>query len=53
MHKRLKVHIIDFHGKFIRFIEYPCNGGISVDSDHNLVVGESTTGKIRVIKYLE
>lgn len=47
------VHIIDFDGNFIRYFECPCNGGISVDSDHNLVVGESTTGKIRVIKYLE
>lgn len=47
------VYIIDFHGNFIRYIEYPCNGGISVDSDHNLVVGESTPGNIRVIKYLE
>lgn len=47
------VHIIDFDGNFIRYLECPCNGGFSVDSDHNLVVGESTTGKIRVIKYLE
>lgn len=47
------VHITDFHGNFIRYIEYPCNGGTSVDSDHNLVVGETTTGNIPVIKYLE
>lgn len=47
------VHIIDCDGNFIRYIEYPCRGGISVDTDHNLVVGELTTGKIRIIKYLE
>lgn len=47
------VHVIDCDGHFIRYIEYPCNGGISVDTDHILVVGELTTGKIRIIKYLE
>lgn len=47
------VHIIDCDGNFIRYIEYPCTGGISVDTDHNLVVGESVTGIIRIIKYLE
>nr|XP_034320212.1 uncharacterized protein LOC105324438 [Crassostrea gigas] len=47
------VHIIDCDGNFIRYIEYPCTGGISVDTDHNLVVGELVTGKIRIIKYLE
>lgn len=47
------VHIIDCDGNFIRYIEYPGTGGISVDADHNLVVGESVTGKIRIIKYLE
>lgn len=47
------VHIIDSDGNFIRYIKYPCNGGISVDIDHNLVVGERKTGKIRIIKYLE
>lgn len=47
------VHIIDCDGNFIRYIGYPCNGGISVDTDHNLVVGELVTGKIRIIKYLE
>lgn len=47
------VHIIDCDGNFIRYIEYPCNGGISVDTDHILVVGEEKSGKIRIIKYLE
>lgn len=47
------MHIIDCDGNFIRYIEYPCSGGISVDADHNLVVGELTTGNIRIIKYLE
>lgn len=47
------VHVIDCEGNFIRYIEYPCTGGISVDADHNLVAGEETTKIIRVIKYLE
>lgn len=47
------VHIIDCDGNFIRYIEYPCTGGISVDTDHNLFVGEDKTGKIRIIKYLK
>lgn len=47
------MHTIDSDCKFIRYIEYPCRGGISVDTYHNLVVGELTTGKIRIIKYLE
>lgn len=42
------VHIIDCDGTFIRYIEYPCT-----DTDHNLVVGEFSTGEIRIIKYLE
>lgn len=47
------VHVIDCDGNFIRYIEYPCTGGISVDANHNLVVGEQKTGLIRIIKYLE
>lgn len=47
------VHIIDCDGKFIRFIECPCSGGISVDTDQNLVVGELSTGGIYFIKYFE
>ncbi|XP_061165676.1 uncharacterized protein LOC133174588 [Saccostrea echinata] len=47
------VHIIDCDGNFVRYIEYPCNGGISIDIDHNLVIGDRTTGEIRFIKYLE
>lgn len=50
---RYIVLIIYCDGKFIRYIEYPCSGAISVDTDHNLVVGEKTTGKIRIINYLE
>lgn len=46
-------HIIDCDGNFNRYIESPCTGGISVDSDHNLVVGELTTWGIHLIKYLE
>ncbi|XP_065923997.1 uncharacterized protein [Magallana gigas] len=47
------VHIIDCDGNFIRYIEFPCNGGISIDTDRNLVAGELSTRKIRIIKYLE
>ena len=47
------VHVIDNDGHFLRYIEFPCNGGMSIDRDHNLVVGEETSGKIRIIKYLQ
>lgn len=47
------IHIINCDGDFICYIEYPCTGGISIDTDHNLVAGELSTGKIRIIKYLE
>ena len=47
------IHVIDCDGHFVCYIEYPCNGGLRVNADYNLVVGEETTGKIRVIKYLE
>lgn len=47
------VHIIDCDGNFIRYVEFPCTGGISIDTDHNLVAGEFSTGKIRIIKYIE
>ena len=47
------VHVIDRDGNFLRYIEYPSKGGLSIDADHNLVFGEEDTGKIRIIKYLE
>lgn len=47
------VYIIDSDGNFIWYIEYLCNGGISVDIDYNLVVGERKIGKIWIIKYFE
>lgn len=47
------VHIIDCDGNFIRYVEFQCTGGISIDTDHNLVAGEFSTGKIRIIKYIE
>jgi hypothetical protein len=47
------VHVIDCDGNFIRYIEYPCNGGLSIDTDHNLVLGDYVSGKVRVIKYIE
>ena len=47
------VHVIDRDGIFLRFIAYPCTGGLSIDRDHNLVIGDKINGKIRIIKYLE
>lgn len=47
------IHIIDNDGNFIRYIEFPCKGGLCLDYHHNLVVGEEKTGIIRIIKYLE
>ena len=46
------VHVIDSDGNFIRYIEYPCNGGLSVDQNSNLLLSEKDTGKIRIVKYL-
>ncbi|XP_062587158.1 uncharacterized protein LOC134248790 [Saccostrea cucullata] len=47
------VNIIDCNGNFICYIEHPCNGGLSIDSDQNLVIGDQDTGIIQIIKYLE
>nr|XP_022306642.1 uncharacterized protein LOC111113016 [Crassostrea virginica] len=47
------VHIIDSKGSFLCYIEQKCDGGLCVDIDHNLIVGEIKTGYIRIIKYLQ
>lgn len=47
------LHIIDRDGNFIRYIECPCTGGVSLDTDHNLVIGNLKTGLIKIIRYLE
>ena len=48
------VHILDCDGKFLRLIENPTgDGGLRVDSDNNLLLGEYVTGKIHIIKYWE
>nr|XP_022305304.1 uncharacterized protein LOC111112202 [Crassostrea virginica]XP_022305305.1 uncharacterized protein LOC111112202 [Crassostrea virginica]XP_022305306.1 uncharacterized protein LOC111112202 [Crassostrea virginica]XP_022305307.1 uncharacterized protein LOC111112202 [Crassostrea virginica] len=47
------VHIIDRDGKFLRYIEYPCNGGLSIDPEHNLIAGNQKPGEIRIIRYLQ
>ena len=47
------VHVIDKDGNFLRYIEYPCSGGLSIDRDHNLVVGSMRDRTIRIIKYLK
>ena len=46
------VHVTDSDGNFLRYIEYSCSGGLSIDHDHNLVIGDLSNGKIRIIKYL-
>ena len=45
------VHVTDSDGNFLQYIEYPCSGGLSIDHDHNLVIGDLSNGKIRIIKY--
>nr|XP_022304739.1 E3 ubiquitin-protein ligase TRIM71-like [Crassostrea virginica]XP_022304740.1 E3 ubiquitin-protein ligase TRIM71-like [Crassostrea virginica] len=47
------VHIIDRDGNFLRYIKYPCNGGLSIDPDQNLIVGNEKSGEIRIIRYLQ
>nr|XP_022307066.1 uncharacterized protein LOC111113257 [Crassostrea virginica]XP_022307067.1 uncharacterized protein LOC111113257 [Crassostrea virginica]XP_022307069.1 uncharacterized protein LOC111113257 [Crassostrea virginica] len=47
------VHVIDRDGNFLRFIEYPCNGGLSIDPEHNLIAGNLKSGEIRIIRYLQ
>ena len=47
------VHVIDSNGNFLSYIEYPCTGGLSIDSSHNLMVGDLFDGIIRIIKYLK
>ncbi|XP_061165660.1 tripartite motif-containing protein 2-like [Saccostrea echinata] len=47
------VHILDCNGNFVRYIEYPCDGGLSIDRNHNLVIGDRRKGKLNFIKYLE
>ena len=48
------VHILDCDGNFLRSIKNPTgDGGLSVDSDNNLVLGEHITGEIHIIKYWE
>ena len=47
------VHVIDSDGNFLRFIEYSCRGGLSIDREHNLVVGDINNGRLRIIKYLQ
>ncbi|XP_061165667.1 uncharacterized protein LOC133174577 [Saccostrea echinata] len=41
------IHIIDGDGNFVRYIEHPCYGGLSIDTDHNLVIGDRHTEKLK------
>nr|XP_022307542.1 uncharacterized protein LOC111113543 [Crassostrea virginica] len=47
------VHVIDRDGTFLRYIEYTCNGGLSIDPEHNLIAGNWKSGEIRIIRYLQ
>ena len=47
------VHVIDKDGKFLRYIEYPCTGGLGIDPEHNLIAGNLKSGEIRIIRYLQ
>ena len=47
------VHVIDSDVNFLRYIEYSCRGGLSIDREHNLVVGDINNGRIRIIKYFK
>nr|XP_022307539.1 uncharacterized protein LOC111113541 [Crassostrea virginica] len=47
------VHIINKNGNFVRYIEYKCNGGLSIDPEHNLLAGNQKSGEIRIIRYLQ
>ena len=45
------VYVTDSDGNFLRYIELSCSGGLSIDHDHNLVIGDLSNGNIRIIKY--
>nr|XP_022305308.1 uncharacterized protein LOC111112203 [Crassostrea virginica] len=47
------VHVINKDRNFLCFIEYPCNGGLSIDPEHNLIAGNKKSGEIRMIRYLQ
>ena len=47
------VLVIDKDGNFQRYIECPCNGGLSIDLEHNLLAGNKNSGEIRIIRYLQ
>ena len=47
------IHVIDSDGNFLRYLFYSCSGGMSIDIDNNLVVGNWKDGKIQIIKYLK
>ena len=47
------VHVIDQNSSLVCYINHKCSGGLSIDLDHNLLVGDYSTGEIKVIKYLE
>ena len=47
------IHVIDQNSNFICHIKHSCNGGLSIDADHNLLAGDYSTGEIKKIKYLK
>ena len=42
-----------YDGNFLHYIEYPCNGGLCIDPEHNLIAGNKKSGEIRIIRYLQ
>ena len=47
------VHVIDNKGSFLCYIEQKCKGGLCIDTDRNLIVVETDTGFVRIIKYFQ
>ena len=46
------VHVTNREGNFLQHREYLCDGGLSNDREHNLVVNDVNNGRIIFIKYL-
>ncbi|XP_062587924.1 uncharacterized protein LOC134249601 [Saccostrea cucullata] len=50
-YEKKAVVVVDSSGDYDS--KYPCDGGLSIDADHNLVIGKEGTRIIQIIKYLE
>lgn len=47
------IHILNCNGLILSVLQFPCNGGICVDPEGNLLTGDHFTGEILIIKYLQ